>query len=185
MNRTSKILLGVIILGLILSAVNLIFQIIAKLNFKGYVFERILYWTTLISIFAYALRKPLREYRTIFLICFPIFLLIQCSQMFSTGKISTDKELKINQRYTLKSGASLITIPVNSIYENKGFFEKEVSQWYAHLGNENQVFTSLNEIDSLTLLSENDSIFNIRLYQNNSYIDQIIKRKTVVNNGYN
>lgn len=183
LNKTSKILLGIIIIGLTLSAVNLIFQIIAKLNYKGYVFERILYWITLISIFVYALRKPLRKYRTTFLICFLLFLLIQCSQMLSTGKISTNKELKVNQRYTIKSGTSLITVPINSIYENKGFLEKEVSQWCVHLGKGNQVFTSLNEIDSLILLSENDSIFNIRFYKKNSYIDQIIKRKTMSKNG--
>lgn len=177
LNRTSKILRVIIIIGLTLSAVNLMFQMIAELNYKGYVFERFLYWITLIAIFAYALRKPLRKYQTIFLLCFPIFLIIQCSQMLSTGKISTDKELKINQDFTIKSGTSLMTMPTSSIYINKGIFEREVSQWYLHLGKEDQEFTSLNKIDSLTLLSENDSIFNIRFYQNNNYIDQIINKK--------
>jgi len=133
-----------------------------QMNYKGYAFERIIYWVTLISIFLYALRQPLKKYRTIFFICLTSFLLVQCSQMFSTGKISTDIEFNLNEKFTIKSGTSLMTIPTISIYENEGLFEKEITQWHVHLGNGEKEFTSLNKIDSLNLLSKNDTVFKIR-----------------------
>ena len=181
MNITTKVLLTLIYIGLALAIVNLIAQIVYKINYSGYIFERLIYWGTLIAIIFYTLKKTLKQHRIGLFIYAPIFLFIQCSQMLYTGKIVTKKQITLNNTYSIKTETTLITIPTTSIYQTNGFFEKEISESYSNIKNNKHLFTSLNEIDSLKLLNVNDSSFNIRFYLNKEFIDQTIKRKKYFN----
>lgn len=183
MNKTSKILLTIIVIGLILSSINLIFQHYTRQNFHGFLIERTIYWITLIAIFGYALRKPLKKHRFVFFSTFTIFLFVQCSQIFESGNISTSKHIRLTDKYSIRSGATPFTLPTTSIVEINGIFEKEVSQRFVHIGNGEFELTSINSLDSIKLIDETKSHFVVRFYKDDKQFDQEMK-KTVANNDY-
>ena len=126
---TNYILKILIVIGLTLSIFNTGLFLIREKTFIGFSFERKLFWTTFLLCFFAILSNVHSDFKNRFYFISIIVLVItQFTIIGESGLINSNTEIRLNDKYVLKTGTTLITVPSASIYRTESFFEKEVTK---------------------------------------------------------
>jgi len=150
----------------IIFLVDIIVFLITSESIKGYLFERFIYFYSLIACFYFVIAKILKtKIRMYLILLLGVLLVSPFLYIDKCLKLGSRVEIKLNDQISLRESISIETIPAISLYTHNCCFEKEISYWICRISIDNKYF-QLSEIDSAKITKQNGNKIFVQFYKN-------------------